>query len=118
MQRVASVYESVDDIDLLVGVMAETPRSGALIGPTLACVFGNQFYRVSKPQRAPLKNSARSTLQTARTDRFWYENFLTPSMSEPQLAAIRSTSLARLLCAAGGQQLVQPAAFQRADNYE
>ena len=38
-----SVYEDVDDIDAFTGAMSEIPVTGGLVGPTLACILGQQF---------------------------------------------------------------------------
>ncbi len=53
--------QSVHDIDLLVGGLSERPLSGAVIGPTLGCLLGQQFQILKKG------------------DRFWYENNIPPS---------------------------------------
>lgn len=45
--RLATIYETVDDIDLLVGAVAERATKGAFVGPTLACILGRQFQRVN-----------------------------------------------------------------------
>ena len=38
-----SVYTNVEDIDAFTGAISEIPVSGGLVGPTVACVLGQQF---------------------------------------------------------------------------
>ena len=38
-----SVYTNVEDIDAFTGVISEIPVSGGLVGPTVACILGQQF---------------------------------------------------------------------------
>ena len=56
-----SVYSRHEDIDLVVGGLAERPLSGAVVGPTFGCLLGQQFQILKKG------------------DRFWYENNIPPS---------------------------------------
>ena len=56
-----TVYTHQDDIDLVVGGLAERPLSGAVVGPTFGCLLGQQFQILKKG------------------DRFWYENNIPPS---------------------------------------
>lgn len=45
-EQVSSAYTRVEDVDLLVGVLAEKPLKGSLVGPTMACIIGKQMQRV------------------------------------------------------------------------
>ena len=79
--RLENVYEHMDDIDLFTGGMAEKPVVGGIVGPTFACIIGQQFLNLRKG------------------DRFWYENGRHAGAFTPaQLQEIRTVSLARVVC--------------------
>jgi peroxidase len=72
------IYRSPDRIDFYVGALLEDPVVRGLVGPTIACVVGPQFAR------------------SRDGDRFYFEN---PGIfTRNQLAEIRRSSLARIIC--------------------
>lgn len=79
--KLQGVYDSVDDIDLWVGGLAEEHVDGALVGPTYRAIIADQFQRIRDG------------------DRFWYETYLDPSLRglvESQTLAViirRNTSI-------------------------
>ncbi|XP_039247573.2 peroxidasin-like [Styela clava] len=78
------VYHSVDDIDLFPGGLAEKPVEGGQVGPTFACILAYGFRALRKG------------------DRFWHELANAPSsFTGEQLAAIRQTTFASVLCEVG-----------------
>ncbi|PIO67353.1 heme peroxidase, partial [Teladorsagia circumcincta] len=95
------LYASPEDVDLIVGGLAEAPTPGSLLGPTLACLFAKQMEK------------------TKRGDRFWYENFFYPSaFSTSQLEEIRKTTLARVICdTADDLRFIQHNVFSLQDDY-
>ena len=54
--RLASVYDSIDHVDLWIGGLAEKPAPGAMVGQTFQTIIADQFTRLRDG------------------DRFWYEN--------------------------------------------
>ncbi|EFN87248.1 Peroxidasin-like protein [Harpegnathos saltator] len=81
MAKFRSLYSSVEDIDLFPAGLAERSVVGGLVGPTFACIIGQQF----------------SNLR--RGDRFWYENPESESsFTAGQLQQIRRVTLAQVLC--------------------
>ncbi|XP_017752469.1 PREDICTED: uncharacterized protein LOC108545399 isoform X1 [Eufriesea mexicana] len=81
LQDISPLYESVHDIDLYTGALAEIRKAGAIVGPTFACLIADQFVALQ------------------RGDRFWYEISGQPhSFTEDQLTELRKTSLAKLIC--------------------
>ncbi|KAI5728625.1 hypothetical protein M8J77_018738 [Diaphorina citri] len=79
--KLKSLYKKVDDIDLIVGGIAEVAQDGAIVGPTFRCILAEQFIR------------------TRAGDRFFYDNPGQPSsFTKPQLDEIRKLSLARVMC--------------------
>ncbi len=59
--KLASAYNTVDDIDAWVGLLVETHQPNALVGPTLVAILKDQFQRLRDG------------------DRFWYEAYLDPA---------------------------------------
>jgi len=59
--KLASAYNTVDDIDAWVGMLVETHQPNALVGPTLIAILKDQFERLRDG------------------DRFWYEAYLDPT---------------------------------------
>ena len=75
------ITQTIEDIDLYTGGLAEVPSKGAVVGPTFACLIGRQMFYYKSG------------------DRYWYENDIPPSsFSKEQLNEIRKTTLARVVC--------------------
>lgn len=73
--NLSEVYDSVDDIDLWVGGLAERHVRGAMVGPTYHAILVDQFRRLRDG------------------DRFWYENYLEPAFQN----FIEAQSLSRII---------------------
>merc|ERR1712059_18044 len=92
-----SVYDSVDDIDLFVGGMLETPQDDGLVGPVFRCIIGDTFTRLKL------------------ADRFWFENghqVQDSPFSLAQLEEVRKSSMARLMCDNTDISRAQPLLFR------
>nr|WBB28745.1 peroxidase [Yponomeuta cagnagella] len=97
-----NMYQSLDDVDLMAGIMCENFKSGAFVGPTLFSIMTKQLHLLK------------------HADRFWFERGDQPhSLNLEQLNEIRKTNIARFACDnAEGITNIQPQAFMnvRSDN--
>ena len=96
VERLKSLYDHVDDIDLFVGGMLERHHRNAVVGPTFLCIIGDQFARFK------------------RADRFWFENgnHRESRFTLDQLNSLRSSSMSRVICDNTGLDEIQPFAFR------
>uniref|UniRef100_A0A915Q5C4 Ig-like domain-containing protein n=1 Tax=Setaria digitata TaxID=48799 RepID=A0A915Q5C4_9BILA len=79
--KLEELYGHPGNIDLWVGLILERRLAGALVGPTIGCILGDQFRRLRSG------------------DRFWYEN--EGIFTALQLQQIRKATLAAVLCNSG-----------------
>nr|AIP87047.1 peroxicentin [Macrotermes barneyi] len=79
--KLKDLYAHPDDVDLLVGGMAERVTDDVAAGFTFSCIIGEQM------------------LRTKKGDRFFYDVPNQPSsFTEAQLGEIRKSTLARVFC--------------------
>ena len=95
IEELTEVYDNVDDIDLFIGGVSESPVGTSLLGPTFRCLVGDQFKKLREG------------------DRFFYDSFSNPGqLSVEQLSEIKKTTLARIHCDNGDNvQAMQMKAF-------
>ncbi|KAG5666643.1 hypothetical protein PVAND_014659 [Polypedilum vanderplanki] len=82
LQHLQEVYEDYRDVELSVGALLEAQIDNTtLAGPTLLCIFNIQF------------------LNSKIGDRYWFESGDPEiAFTRPQLAEIRKSSFARIVC--------------------
>ncbi|XP_074029020.1 peroxidase [Leptinotarsa decemlineata] len=96
VEKLKSLYESPDDVDLTVGGSLEANVPGTLAGPTFLSILTEQFYR------------------TRKGDRFFFENGGENGFTLEQLNEIRKSSISRLMCDnAHNVRAMQPRGFER-----
>jgi hypothetical protein len=88
---IAAVYPNINDIDPLVGALAEDYLPGASVGPLVAAGYRVQFDRLRDG------------------DRFWYEH--DPDFTADEVTALRSTTLADIILRNTGVANLQSSVF-------
>lgn len=99
VDKFASLYRYVEDVDLISAGLAEFKERGALVGPTFAEMIAMMFH------------------DWKVGDRYWYENDNAPVRFTPeQLGELQKVSLARVLCNnLDDTPMIQPNAFLTPD---
>lgn len=69
MQKLATLYETPDDVDLTVGGALEAHVPGTLAGPTFLCILTEQFYRTRVGDRYFFENGDNDTGFTLGTNK-------------------------------------------------
>nr|XP_022290587.1 myeloperoxidase-like [Crassostrea virginica] len=95
--RLRITYDHVNDIDVFVGGITETPRDDALVGPLFECLLGRQF--------RDLKFG----------DRYWYETKGVEGFRRGELHEIRKVTLSKILCETLGLEEIQKDVFSLPD---
>lgn len=94
VQKLASLYQHPDDVELIVGGSLEKIIDGALVGPSFLRILTEQFYR------------------SRVGDRFWFENEGKLGFTLEQLKEIKKSSISRLMCDNGHKiETMQPKGF-------
>ncbi|XP_060553491.1 peroxidase-like isoform X2 [Ruditapes philippinarum] len=88
------IYSNPDDMDLFTAGVSETAVPGGKVGPTFACMIGEQF--------RSLKNG----------DRFYYEHDEVGKFTPEQLREIRGTTMSKVMCRNTGIPHLQRNAFK------
>nr|XP_022289209.1 myeloperoxidase-like [Crassostrea virginica] len=95
--RLENTYEHVNDIDVFVGGITETPRDDALVGPLFECLLGRQFRDIKCG------------------DRYWYERRGVEGFRTGELQEIRKLTLSKILCETLGLEEIQKDVFSLPD---
>uniref|UniRef100_A0A0C9R1B3 Pxd_2 protein n=1 Tax=Fopius arisanus TaxID=64838 RepID=A0A0C9R1B3_9HYME len=97
VRKLAELYNHPNDVDLIVGGMAEMPVENSILGPTFKCLLSEQLAR------------------TRWTDRYFYDSAAQPRpFVNEQLTQIRRVTLARIICDNSNRiSRMQPNAFLR-----
>ncbi|XP_011500916.1 PREDICTED: peroxidase-like [Ceratosolen solmsi marchali] len=95
VMKLKDLYKRPDDVDLVIGGMAESSVDDAILGPTFRCLISRQFLKIR------------------RTDRFFYTSIEQPeSFTISQLNALEKVTLARIFCDNGDNiNRIQPNVF-------
>ncbi|CAI6365415.1 unnamed protein product [Macrosiphum euphorbiae] len=97
--QLKELYNSVNDIDLMVGLLLEKHSDGAIVGPTTRCLMADGFYRYKAG------------------DRFFYDVQGQPgSFTDGQLKVIKKITLGHVICATSNVDHVQKDMFKMVDH--
>lgn len=85
LYRLRSIYESVMDVDLIVGGLSEIPNENATVGPTFSCIM-SKYANILEFCEKVVKNETEKLKQILPQEVFRYE-------TEKVLAILTSTTM-------------------------
>ncbi|GBP47659.1 Peroxidase [Eumeta japonica] len=94
VEKLKTLYENVNDIDLIVGGGLEPLVHGTLSGETFLHILIKEFQTIR------------------RADRFFYQNCEDNRFTPEQLQSIQQTSMAKVFCDNSEIEYMQPRAFE------
>lgn len=74
IQRLVTLYETPDDVDLSVGGALESHVAGTLAGPTFLCILTEQFFRTRVGDRYFFENGNPDTGFTLGNNNIFFKN--------------------------------------------
>ncbi|XP_050443428.1 peroxidase-like [Adelges cooleyi] len=93
------LYTSVDDIDYLIGALLEKPQNKSMVGPSVACVIADNFYRLKFG------------------DRFFYDVEGHPgSFTKEQIKALEQITFSHIICKTSLLDHLQKETFRFVDS--
>lgn len=104
--KFSNIYKKPSDIELFPGGMSEIPIPGAIVGPTFACIIGEQFRRLKFGDRyffthsnvkRNIRNVERKAIHGLLT-LFIHTMFSSYRFSSSDLTAIRKRTLKDVIC--------------------
>ncbi|KAL4142196.1 hypothetical protein QTP88_004702 [Uroleucon formosanum] len=97
--KLKELYNTVNDIDLMVGILLEKHSDGAIVGPTARCIIADGFYRFKAG------------------DRFFYDVRGQPgSFTDVQLNEIQKITFGHVICATSNVNHIQTKIFKIVDH--
>lgn len=112
MNKLASLYDVPDDVDLAVGVALENILNNTLVGPTIQCILTKQFQRTRVADRFFFENSGPTGKKLGGF--FSLENLeFVLGFTLDQLNSIRGMTISKLVCQNIEQiEAIQPQGFK------
>ncbi|RVE41417.1 hypothetical protein evm_013928 [Chilo suppressalis] len=122
-EAIQMLYEDVDDVEVMAGLLAERPMGAGVVGPTHACIIADQMLRWRRADRFWYEHSAHPAALTPAPNRYcWAQTFLMDGIGrlshDPLRGAICRLASAKRLQYAAEQSMAQVVSGVRLRSFE